>query len=90
MIRLGQSLDGRLLIGSNEPFPADVKRVEYYTEQKLFVLVYENGETDLMPTELPAETDRLVRASPNVMIIAMLENGQPPYGYQVSLVQIGV
>ncbi len=90
MIRLGQSMDGRLLIGSNEAFPSDVRHVEYYKDQKLFMLVYENSESDLMPTEISAETHDIIQSSPNVMIIAMAPDGQSPYGYQVPLVQIGV
>ncbi|PZQ45502.1 MAG: hypothetical protein DI551_07230 [Micavibrio aeruginosavorus] len=92
MIRLGQAMDGRLIVGSNEPFPADVKHVEYYKEQRLFSLVFEteDEESRLMPCELCEKTAAIVQASPNIMVIAMAEAGAEPYGYMVPLVQIGV
>ena len=92
MIRLGQAMDGRLILGSNEPFPADIKHVEYYREQRLFSLVFETDdeESTLMPCELCPRTAALVHASPNIMVIAMAEAGAEPYGYMVPLVQIGV
>jgi hypothetical protein len=92
MIRLGQAKDGRLVLGSNEAFPADVKHVEYYIEQKLFSLVFdtEDEQSELMPCELCPNTAAIVHASPSIMVIVMAENGKPPYGYSVPLVQIGV
>ena len=92
MIRLGQALDGRLVLGSNEPFPADVKHVEYYKDQRLFSLVFETeeDESSLMPCELDAHTAAIVQASPNIMVIAMAESGAEPYGYSVPLIQIGI
>ena len=41
MIRLGQNEDQRLIIASDETLPSDLKRVEYYREQKLFMFVYD-------------------------------------------------
>ena len=92
MIRLGQAEDGRLILGSNEPFPAAVKHVEYYIDQKLFNLVFDTDDeqSELMPHELCACTAGIVHSSPNIMIIAMAEAGAEPYGYMVPLVQIGV
>ncbi len=92
MIRLGQAEDGRLLLGSNESFPADIKHVEYYKEQRLFNLVFdtEDEENRLMPCELCPKTAAIVQASPNIIVVAMAEAGQEPYGYAVPLVQIGV
>ena len=92
MIRLGQTVDGRLVLGSNEPFPADVKHVEYYKDQRLFSLIFEteDEESALMPCELDPKTASIVQASPNIMVIAMAEKGAEPYGYSVPLIQIGV
>jgi hypothetical protein len=96
MIRLGQASDGRLILGSSQPFPADVKYVEYYREQRLFNLVFEGGvvaadeESALMPTELSADVAQIVQASPSVMVVAMALGGCEPYGYAVPLIQIGV
>lgn len=92
MIRLGQAMDGRLILGSNEPFPADVKYVEYYRDQRLFSLVFDttDEESTLMPCEICPDTAAIVQASPNIMVIAMAEPGAEPYGYTVPLVQIGI
>jgi hypothetical protein len=92
MIRLGQAMDGRLVLGSSESFPADIKHVEYYKEQKLFSLVFDtiDEQSELMPCELNAKTAAIVQASPNIMVIAMAEAGSKPYGYTVPLIQIGV
>jgi hypothetical protein len=92
MIRLGQSMDGRLVLGSNEEFPAPVKHIEYYKEQRLFNLVFdtEDEESALLPCELCPRTAAIVRASANIMIVSMAGAGQEPYGYMVPLVQIGV
>ena len=92
MIRLGQAADGRLILGSNEAFPAPVKHVEYYIDQKLFSLVFDTDDeqSELMPHELCPRTAAIVHASPNIMIIAMAETGGEPYGYMVPLIQIGV
>ena len=93
MIRLGQTSDGRLILGGNEPFPAYIKHVEYYKEQRLFSLVFdtEDEQSALMPCELCERTAAIVHASPNIMVIAMAtEPGEEPYGYMVPLVQIGI
>lgn len=92
MIRLGQAMDGRLVLGSNEPFPADIKYVEYYKEQRMFSLVFDTDEdqSELMPCELCPGTAAIVHASPNIIVIAMAETGAAPYGYTVPLIQIGV
>lgn len=85
-------MDGRLIIGSNQPFPAYVKHVEYYKEQRLFSLIFDNDdeESALMPCEISQVSAAIVQASPNIMIIAMAEGGKEPYGYMVPLIQIGV
>lgn len=92
MIRLAQATDGRLIIGSNQQFPGFVKHVEYYKEQRLFSLVFDmdDEQSALMPCELCPRTAAIVQSSPNIMIIAMAEEGREPYGYMVPLVQIGV
>ena len=92
MIRLGQSMDGRLILGSSESFPADIKYVEYYKEQRLFSLVFDTAEEEsaLMPCEISPKTASIVQTSPNIMVIAMAEAGVEPYGYTVPLIQIGV
>ncbi len=85
-------MDGRLILGSNQTFPADIKHVEYYRDQRLFSLVFDtpDEESALMPCEICPKTATIVHASPNIIVIAMAEAGSEPYGYMVPLVQIGV
>ncbi|MEM6812459.1 MAG: hypothetical protein AAF549_08335 [Pseudomonadota bacterium] len=91
MIKLAQSSDGRLIIVSNRPFPADIERVEYYRDQKYFMFTYEGQDEDeLMPCEIDENVDKIVRHSPDVVVVAMSEDGREPYGYEAPLVQIGL
>lgn len=92
MISLGRTQDGRLVLGSNQTFPAPVKHVEYYREQRLFSLVFDTQDEEIaiMPNEADEKTADIICASPNVMIIAMAETGAQPYGYMVPLIQIGI
>lgn len=92
MIELGRASDGRLILGSSQPFPADIKHVEYYREQRLFSLVFDTDveQSQLMPCEISPQVAATVQSSPKIMVIAMAEPGAEPYGYMVPLVQIGV
>lgn len=91
MIRLGKTDTGKLLMGCNHPLPADIERVEYYRDQKLFVLKYENiEEDDLMPYEMSPEVAEIIKSSPDIIIIAMAQPDEEPYEYIVPLVQIGL
>lgn len=91
MIRLGQTLDGRLIIGASVAFPHDVKHVEYYRDQKLFNLVYDTPEedSDLMPCEMTADVATIVESSPDVIIVARGDAGTIEEAYQIPLIQIG-
>ncbi|MEM9470266.1 MAG: hypothetical protein AAF988_08905 [Pseudomonadota bacterium] len=90
MIRLAQRSDGRLIIVSNRPFPADIERVDYYRDQRLFMFTYEGVEEDeLLPCEIDDDVDEIVRHSPDVVVVAMCD-GEKPYGYDAPLVQIGI
>lgn len=92
MIQLGQTDDGRLIIASNQELPSKIKRVEYYREQKLFTFAFEDEDEEdiLMPYEVSDEISDIIKGSPNVIIIAMAEEGQERLKYLVPLVQIGV
>ena len=89
-INLGELPNGDLILASDEAFPSDVKRVEYYKSQKLFILIYENEahESDLMHYELNDNVAAKVEKKSNLMIVEPNENGAP-IGYFASLIQIG-
>ncbi|MCL4678792.1 MAG: hypothetical protein KJ017_09405 [Alphaproteobacteria bacterium] len=89
-IELGVLHDGGVMMVSDRPLPDIVCRVEYYRDQRLFMLVYhEPGlEEDLMHYEVPAPMTNRVEASPNIMIYSLFPNHEP-IGYRVPLVQVG-
>jgi hypothetical protein len=91
MISLGQSNDGRLILASNQPFPSDVARIEYFRDQKLFMLIYEDSDdgSDLLPCEMSNAVSTIVKNSPDVVIIVQDHDKADPYGYVTPLIQIG-
>ena len=89
-IEIGTLPEGKLVLASNEQFPAHIVRVEYYAEQRLFMLVYNtpDQETELMPYEVTTDFAGHVDQSPNIMVIISAQDGEEPYGYDVPLVKV--
>lgn len=89
-IELGILNDGGVMLVSDQPLPHIVKRVEFYRDQRLFMLVYntddENGE--LMHYEVPENMTRPVEKSPNVIIYSLFPDHEP-IGYKVPLIKVG-
>lgn len=92
MIQLGQADDGRLIIASNKKLPAKIKRVEYYREQKLFAFSFEdeNEEDMLMQYEVSDEIADIIKASPDVIIVATTGEDDKLIKYLSPLIQIGL
>ena len=92
MIQLGRTEDGRLIIASNQPFPSKIQRVEYYREQKIFSLCFEGDDHEdmLMPYEAPDDIANIIQSSPDVIIVAMAEEGKEKFKYLSPLVQVGI
>lgn len=89
-IELGILNDGRVTLVSDSPLPDIVRRVEYYREQRLFQLVYNNPENEdhLMECEIPSHMAAPVEKSPNVIIFTLFP-GLEPLGYKVPLIKVG-
>ena len=89
-IELGVLGDGGLILVSDSPLPHVVKRVEFYRDQRLFMLVYNNEDqdTDLMHYEVPADLTKPVEKSPNVIIYSLFPDHEP-IGYKVPLIKVG-
>jgi hypothetical protein len=90
-VNLAQSPEGDLVLVTDEPFPADIKRVEYYRSQKLFMLVYDQDEHegDLMHYELPEDVAQRVEKKSSLIIVEPdLQTGRR-MGYYTSLIQVG-
>ena len=90
MIELAQSDDGRLVLGTDEPFPFDIKYIEYYREQRLFSLVFENDDSSLIPVEISAFIGETVERAPSMIVLEVTKGHAEPYRYIVPLVQVGL
>lgn len=90
-IELGQLPDGDLVLVCDSCFPADVKRIEYYRDQKLFMLVYDHPdhEGDLMKYEIADDVARKVERKSSMVIIEPDQMTGRPMGYYTSLIQVG-
>ncbi|MEC7575749.1 MAG: hypothetical protein VYC19_11445 [Pseudomonadota bacterium] len=91
-VELGRLPDGGIVLCANPEFPEQVKRVEYYRDQKLFMLIYEDidHEGELMHYEMQDDVDEVVRHAPGLTLVACNPRTMAPYGYKVPLVQVGV
>lgn len=89
-VELGRLADGKVVLISDAPFPHEIRRVEFYREQRLMMLVYENAGQDgeLMHHELPAAAVEALETAPTVFVVNHGPN-KKLYGYDVPLVQIG-
>ena len=86
-IELGILNDGGVMLVSDQPLPRVVKRVEFYRDQKLMMLVYnsEEDESDLMHYEVPHDMVSSIETSPNVIIYSLFPNHEP-IGYKAPLI----
>ena len=75
---------------SDQDFAADVKRVEYYRDQKLFKLVYDDDGDDLMEYEISDFAADLVKRSPGQIMVVSAQNPDDLKGFDVPLIQVGV
>lgn len=88
-IDLGILHDGGVMLASDRPLPDIVRRVEYYSDQKLFMLVYNERHRDeeLMHFEVPSHMTSYVESTPNIIIYSLYPNHEP-IGYKVPLIKI--
>jgi hypothetical protein len=91
-INLGQHKDGDLVLVTDQSFDADVKRVEYFREQKLLNIIYDldhDHPGDLAHFELPDDVAHKVCRKSNIMIMEPHPKTGQMVGYYASLIQIG-
>ncbi|HAJ90549.1 MAG TPA: hypothetical protein DCM27_06005 [Rhodospirillaceae bacterium] len=88
---LGELPDGDLAIVSDCVLPADIKRIEYYRDQRLFMLVYDlpDHEGDLMHYELSAGVAEKVQRRSSLVVIEPDKATGKASGYYASLIQVG-
>jgi len=89
-IELGLLHDGNVMLVSDVPLPDIVCRVEYYRDQRLFMLIYneDDQDHDMMHYELPEKLAQPIENTPNIMIYSLFPDHEP-IGYKVPLVQVG-
>lgn len=90
-IELGQLPDGDLALVCGQPLPGDIKRIEYYRDQRLFMLVYDlpDHEGDLMHYELKADVAEKVQRRSSLVVIEPDKVTGKACGYYASLIQVG-
>ncbi|MDB2682802.1 hypothetical protein N9Z27_00945 [Alphaproteobacteria bacterium] len=88
-IELSIMNDGGVMMVSDTPLQDVVKRVEFYRDQRLFLLVYDNEEqeSDLMHFEIPESMSYPIEKSPNLIIYTLYP--EKSFGYKVPLVKVG-
>lgn len=88
---LGVLPDGDLAIVSDMSLPGDIKRVEYYRDQRLLMLVYDLPDHDgeLMQQELRPDVAEKVQHRSSLVIVEPSKHSGKPMGYYASLIQIG-
>ena len=89
-VEFGKFGDGGMAIVTDAFFEHRIRRVEYYRDQRLILLVYDQEpelQGELMHYELSDAAVKLAEASDNVTII-MSSPDRKVYGYDVSLVKV--
>lgn len=89
-IELGRLPNGNMVIVSDMRFPGEVQRIEYYRDQHLVMLIYDDPdhEGDLMQYEVQGDAVGSMERSPSILLVTA-EPGQELFGYDVPVVHIG-
>ena len=89
-IEIGTLAEGGVVLAFQPGIASVVKRVEYYQEQRLFMLVYhnDNREDEMLPFEIPDSFEKPIDTAPNILIYALFE-GHDPVGYRAPLIKVG-
>ena len=91
-MQLGRGDTGHLLLISDDSFPSAVKRVEYYRDQKLFNLVFEDDSNSekLSELELPDNIDTIVRNAPSIIVVVHMKGDETLESFEVPLIHVGI
>lgn len=89
-VELGILDDGNVILVSDRPLRGVVSHVEYYTDQRLVMLAYEDKtlESELMHYEIPQDIAYHVQKAPVVLIYSLFPDKEPS-GYAVPLTRVG-
>jgi hypothetical protein len=89
-IELSILKDGGVLLVSDRPMPDMLKRIEFYRDQRLMMLVYDDEalDSELLHYEIPDEMVHPVEKSPDVIVYVLFAD-HDPIGYKVPLIKVG-
>ena len=89
-LELSTLKDGGVLLVGDQSMPDMVKRIEYYREQHLMMLIYQDEalDNDLFEYEVPEEMVHCVEKSPDVIVYVLFDDHEP-IGYKVPLIKVG-
>lgn len=79
-----------LILASDQAFPAEVMRVEFYADTRLLILVFDevDSEGQLLDHEIPEDFIPHIKNAASISTI-YYKDGVPVNGYKVPLIQIG-
>lgn len=89
-IELSRLNDDRILLMSDRPMPDLVKRIEYYRDQRMFMIVWHDERLDdlMMRHEVPIDFAIAIEKAPNILVYSLYPDGQP-MGYHAPLIKVG-
>ncbi len=89
-IELGVMNDGCVMMVSDRPLPHILKRIEFYRDQRLMMLVYHNKDktSELMEYEISMDLTNHIEQTPNILVYSLYPD-HDPIGYKVPLVKVG-
>lgn len=92
-VKLVVTESGRVLFTSDEPFPAEVQRIEFYADTRLVVLVCDtpqDEEGELLPTEIADELIPALESTATAMVAEIDDKENFVQGYEVPIIRVGL
>ena len=89
--KLGVLKDGAMALMMDQPPAKPLKRVEFYRDQRLLKLIYDDGsdDGDLIEYELSDHAADLIKQSSRNILVVDASTPDDPQGFDIPLVQIG-
>ena len=89
---IGRFPDGALVLAADEELPGAVKRVEYYKDQRLIMLVYDDPqhEGDLIDYELQNDVAELIERNATDFTVISNATSENAQIYRAPLIQVGI
>lgn len=81
---------GEVVIASSTPLPAEVARVEFYSDTKALLICFDRPDIpdQMLPFEIERSMLPYLQKAEHVTV-ASFRSGRPSDGFQVPLIQVG-